>query len=212
MIQFSPVSATHRLQSPATHRLQSPATHKLASPVSATHMLQSPVSLPDAVSLLLDNADLSHHHLNFQREMICARSVGLFGDEELEELGLTQAEITRFYAHRQQIADNSRDTAFGSCGDAHIGEASHPGPSVPYNTRRQTRPSMINMFMLTVACVISVCDGMGCGLMALQDALKDNSQFDTHRCAYLACEISDDAKKIAANANPVTDRFHMDHS
>ena len=69
---------------------------------------------------------------------------------------------------------------------------------------------MINIFMLTVACVISVCDGMGCGLMALQDTLKDNSQFDTHR--YLACEISDDAKKIATNANPVTDKFHMDHS
>ena len=145
---LSPVSATHRLQSPATHRLQ--------SPVSATHRLQSPVSLPDAVSLLLDNADLSHHHLDLQREIICARSVGLLGGEEFEELGLTQAEMTRFYAHRQQIADNSRDIAFGSCGDAHIGEASHPGPSVPYNTRRQTRPSMINIFMLTVACVISV--------------------------------------------------------
>ena len=46
--------------------------------------------------------------------------------------------------------------------------------------------------------------------MALQDALKDNSQVDTHR--YLACEISDDSKKIAANAIPVTDKFHMDHS
>ena len=226
----------------------------------STAFAQSTPSLPSAVSLLLDNADLSHHHLSFQREMICARSVGLLGDEELEELGLTQPEMIRFYAHRQQTSDNlqldnlqlsdtdssmpdlvtdsddtssdddsddassrsppdptpapaadsSRDTAFGPRGDAHIGEASHPGPSVPCNTRRQSPPSMINIFMLTVACVISVCDGMGCGLMALQDTLKDNSQFDTHR--YLACEISDDAKKIATNANPVTDKFHMDHS
>ena len=70
-------------------------------------MLQSPVSLPDAVFLLLDNADLSHQHLNFQHEMIYARSIGLLGDEELEELGLTQAEMTRFCVHRQQIADTS---------------------------------------------------------------------------------------------------------
>ena len=37
----------------------------------------SPASLPDAVSLLLSNAGLSHHQLSFQREMICARSMNL---------------------------------------------------------------------------------------------------------------------------------------
>jgi hypothetical protein len=137
--------------------------------------------------------------------------MNLLGDEELEELGLTQAEMARFYAHRQRLSshDKSRDTAFGHRGDAHIGEASHPGP-LDAQRRTQTRPSLISIFMLTVACVISVADGMGCGLMALQDNLRDASHFDTHR--YLACEISEDARKIAVNANPSTDKFHLDHS
>ena len=73
-----------------------------------------------------------------------------------------------------------------------IGEASHPGPMkliIPSN-----RSSILPILLVSVACVLSLCDGMGCGMMSLT---ANNATIDR----YLAVEISADARDIAKNAN-----------
>ena len=49
--------------------------------------------------------------------------------------------------------------------------------------------------IITVACVLSIGDGMGCGLTALRE---HNAVFDR----YIAVEIPKDARLIATNTNP----------
>ena len=49
--------------------------------------------------------------------------------------------------------NNSRDTRYGHRGDAHIGEASRPGP-----TRNSNVLSVWNAFFITVACVLAIDD------------------------------------------------------
>ena len=87
----------------------------------------------------------------------------------------------------------------GHRGDAHIGEASHPGPSNTYYRSSffsyQNRPSMIQWLIISVACVLSIGDGMGCGLMGLREHQADFDKF-------LAVEISETSRRVARNANP----------
>ena len=100
--------------------------------------------------------------------------------------------------------DRSRDTAYGMRADAHIGEASHPGPSdiIVYSRR----PTFLSLLIVSVACVLSLCDGMGCGKISL---MANNATYDR----YIAVEISEDAKRIARNANPPMSGIpHIDHS
>ena len=85
--------------------------------------------------------------------------------------------------------DNSTDTRYALRGDAHIGQASHPDP-----TRSSNRLSVWKAFFVTVACVLAIGDGMGCGLMSLRG---HDARFDRH----LAVEISRDARLIARNTN-----------
>lgn len=95
------------------------------------------------------------------------------------------------------------DTAFGHRGDAHLGEASHPGP-VYRETR--TRFTIAQFITIAVACAISVCDGMGCGLISLRDCDSDINR-------YIAVEIDEDAKCIAKNASPHKDgKMNLDHT
>ena len=112
---------------------------------------------------------------------------------------------------------------YGHRGNAHIGEASHPGPAeicnqpaaqvrkdpTGYDGQRVGEashpgpkttmiiPQMVSTttVVTSIAIVLSICDGMGCGLMGLR---ANNAAFDK----YLAVEISEDAKIIARNANP----------
>ena len=105
--------------------------------------------------------------------------------------------------------DCSRDTAYGLRGDAHIGEADHPGPIsfLPrlFPTLGASGGLILKAF-LTMVTVLSICDGMGCAAMALK-----NNSADIDR--YVAVEIDGKARKIAQFANPKTDRFPgLDHS
>lgn len=85
-----------------------------------------------------------------------------------------------------------------------IGEASHPGPTSRHI--QQHRPPLVALFMVSVACVLSLCDGMGCGMISLT---ANDAQYDR----YIAVEIDDDAKKIARNANPhAAGAPRIDHS
>ena len=98
---------------------------------------------------------------------------------------------------------------YGKRGDAHIGEASHPGPHQRQGaisaSNRKALP-VTTWMLVTVACVLSLCDGMGCGLMSLR---QNDARFDR----YLATEIDKDAKRIAMNANPdIPGLPRMDHS
>ena len=99
--------------------------------------------------------------------------------------------------------DRSRETAYGMKADAHVGEASHPGPS---NIIVYRRPSFLSLLIMSVVCVLSLCDGMGCGKISLT---ANNANYNR----YIAVEISEDAKRIARNANPPTSGMpHIDHS
>ena len=104
--------------------------------------------------------------------------------------------------------DKSRETAYGMRADAHIGEASHRGPvQAEMNGRFGAgKQSITACLFISVACVLSVCDGMGCGLTALR-------MNDASLNRYIACEISEDAKRIAKNVNPDIDKgSNIDHS
>ena len=85
-----------------------------------------------------------------------------------------------------------------------IGEASHPGPST--EMIKYSRPSVLSMILVTIACAISLFDGMGCGLVGLR---RNNIDFDR----YLAAEISEDARRIAKNVNPnIVGKPNIDHN
>ena len=71
--------------------------------------------------------------------------------------------------------DRSRDTAYGLRGDAHIGEASHPGP-------------------IEEAIVLALCSGMSTGLLALSLVQAKFTRF-------IAVEHNDVAKVVAGNLN-----------
>ena len=85
-----------------------------------------------------------------------------------------------------------------------IGEASHPGPVWP--VIQSNRSSYLSLFLVSVACVLSLCDGMGCGMICL-------NANEANIARYLAVEISSDARDIAKN---VSDKMNktaiIDHS
>ena len=86
-----------------------------------------------------------------------------------------------------------------------VGEASHFGPS-SFLFPQRSQISIWSTLAISVACVLSVCDGMGCGLASLR---ANDAQFDR----YLAVEISADARQIARNLNPdIKDKSRIDHS
>ena len=111
----------------------------------------------------------------------------------------------------EPVIDTSKDSRYGLRGDAHIGEASHPGPGpMPYVSRMYNEwnagPSCILRTLLVMVSVLSICDGMGCAAMALKSCSADVDR-------YVAIEIDNDAKRIAQFANPREGRFPgIDHS
>ena len=82
-----------------------------------------------------------------------------------------------------------------------VGEASHPGPSGHFIDTRsicERRSPILSMMLIGMACVLSLCDGMGCGLMSL----RANGVSVDQANRYIAVEIDADARAIAKNANP----------
>ena len=69
------------------------------------------------------------------------------------------------------------------------------------------RFSVLKCILVSVSCALSVCDGMGCGLISLRANNVDSLD------RYLAVEISEDARRIAKNANPyIKGKLNIDHS
>ena len=108
----------------------------------------------------------------------------------------------------QAMNDISRVTAYGYHGDAHTGEASHQGPT-SYNTDMSMhvrKHSVLQALFISVAWVLSIYDGMGCGLICL----RNNHVQSIDR--YIAIEISEDARRNAKNANPsIEGALNVDH-
>ena len=106
--------------------------------------------------------------------------------------------------------DTSQDSAYGSRGDAHIGEASHPGPRSVTGYAPCMFPSWgfsgtLVKTLVSLVAVLSICDGMGCAAMALKNCSADIDR-------YVAVEIDDKARYIAQFANPKGARFPgIDH-
>jgi hypothetical protein len=95
-----------------------------------------------------------------------------------------------------------------------IGEASHPGPPAKnsgYARRLFNNSKGLNcaaaVKCLTMTCtVLSLCDGMGCAALALQNS---NAQIER----YVAVELDYTARLVAQHANQVSDKFPgIDHS
>ena len=88
-----------------------------------------------------------------------------------------------------------------------IGEASHPEPTTTGMGMQVSRFSVLKCLLVSVACALSVCDGMGCGLVSLTANNVDSLD------RYLAVEMSEDARRIAKNANPHNEgKLNIDHS
>ena len=63
---------------------------------------------------------------------------------------------------------------WGYRGDAHIGEASHPGPKqwLPAVFSSSFEPSLrccLLQILVAAVAVLSICDGMGCAALSLQN-------------------------------------------
>jgi hypothetical protein len=103
----------------------------------------------------------------------------------------------------------SRGTVYGYREDVHIGEATRPGPaSYSADMNMHVRKhSVLEALFIAVACVLSIYDGMGCGLISL----RNNHAQSMDR--YIAVEIPEDARRVAKNANPfVEGALNIDHS
>ena len=88
-----------------------------------------------------------------------------------------------------------------------IGEASHPGPTTTNMGMQVSRFSVLRCLLVSIGCALSVCNGMGCRLVSLRANNVDS--FDR----YLAVEISEDAHRIAKNANPhIEGKLKIDRS
>jgi hypothetical protein len=127
----------------------------------------------------------------------------------------------RFPPAQPVAAPQLQQDPTGHDGDAHIGEASHPGPKQESGfsgyvsrlfastgskcTWRSYSPNLMMAFFLLVT-VFSVCDGMGCGATSLQNCGADVTR-------YVAVEIDLAARTVCQFANPKTDSFPgIDHS
>ena len=127
-------------------------------------------------------------------------------------IGLTAGEISQ-YKQELKVSCKQRRSRYNHRGDAHIGEASHPGPW-PFSGYKQrifpaseTGCSVLLKILLIYTAVFSVCDGIGCAAQALQNA----GAVDIDR--YVAIEMEQKARQIAQFANPVTKTFPgIDHS
>ena len=97
---------------------------------------------------------------------------------------------------------------WGCKGDAHIGEASHPGPPKQWLPAVFSPSLTVSLLyvLTTMVAVLSICDGMGCAALSLQNC---NMTIDR----YVAVEIDNKSKLIAQFANPKTATFPgIDHS
>ena len=123
----------------------------------------------------------------------------------LTQLKNGTAPVQRMVTVADKIPQLSRDPV-GRDGER-IGEASHPGPTTSNMGMQASKFSIVKCLLVAVACAISVCDGMGCGLVSL----RANNVVSLDR--YLAVEISEDARRIAKNANPfIEGKLNIDHS
>ena len=133
-------------------------------------------------------------------------SIIMASDDDLRELGLTAGEISR-YKQQLSVSCKLRRSRYNHRGEAHIGEASHPGPWPFCGYKQRIFPScqggcsaLLKILFIYTA-VFSVCDGIGCAAQALQNA----GAVDIDR--YIAIEMEQKARQIAQFANPVTKTF-----
>jgi hypothetical protein len=85
-----------------------------------------------------------------------------------------------------------------------VGEASHPGPSNPILST--TVFAAIASIVAAQCIVLSLCDGMGCGALALGAC---NARFDR----YIGVELEQHARSVGQAANPRSPSFcGIDHN
>jgi hypothetical protein len=83
--------------------------------------------LPLDVLLFIKAAGLDHKCSAFIRERFNMNTIHMAHSSDLQEIGLTAGEISR-YKQELKVSCQLRRSRYNHRGDAHIGEASHPGP------------------------------------------------------------------------------------